>query len=240
MRKPLNYIKIIAFIAILLIMISCKQKESDSIPIEYAPIEISDKEFNTFLKKCDYIKAIISYYNGVYDETIKDFEKNGYENWSSTENYIKRIPSDTILKISYMITEEKSYDIPIVSILIPIKPNIQFFSSTSFMFGDLDNDQEEDCIITVHTEGNWIASNGYSNDVFVFLNKGNHYELTYFFSSHSLENVYNFDPVLIEKNQILGNTFSYAAEDPRCCPTLYSTMKINLDDLIVYKLKDVH
>ena len=135
-----------------------------------------------------------------------------------------------------MITEEKSYDIPMVSLSIPLKPNIQAFSPTSFIFGDLDNDKEDDCIITVHAEGNWNASNGYNNDVFVFLNKGNHYELTYFFSSHSLESVYSFNPVLIQKNQILGNTFSYADTDPRCCPTLYSTMKINLDDLIDFKL----
>lgn len=214
--------------------------QNDSIPKEYKPDNISDEKFNSFIKECDYKKAILSYYNTIYDEVIIEYKKNEYDDWSPTKNYIKQTSSDTVLKVNYMIRERNSYDISIVGFWIPLKPNIQVYSTTSSIFGDLDNDKEEDCIITVHTEGGWAGSNAYSNDIFVFLNKGDHYDLTYFFSSHSFKDVYNFDPVLIEKSQILGNTFSYADEDPRCCPTIFSTMKINLDDLKGYRLEDAH
>ena len=258
MNKQLNYkgTTLISFIILLFIFISCKQKESnpkepiliketviDSVPNNnlpneihqseetisvngwLEPIQISDEKFNTFTKKCDFKKAILTYYNTVYDEKIKEFKKEGYNNWSRSKNYIESSLNDSFLEVKYNVTEtvgDSSYDAAIVTLKIPLKPD-------NFVFGDLNNDQNEDCLITVFTEGNWALANGSQNNIFIFLNKGNNYKLTYVFTSSN-----NYNPVLIENNQIIANELSYAPKDPRCCPSLHSTDTTNLDTLKDY------
>lgn len=200
-------------------------KKTTSVNKWLDPVHISDKQFNTFKNKSDFKNQIHTYYNKKYEEIIKNFDKDANNHWTRSKNNIKLTPSDSILKISYLVTENRSYDISIVSLEIPLKPD----NNSSFIFGDVNNDQKEDCLVTVFSEGGWSASNTSNNDIFIFLNKENKYKLTYVFTSSG-----NYNPVLIKNNQIIANELSYAPEDPRCCPSLQTTDTTNLNTLKNY------
>ncbi len=256
MNKQFSYLKITKYIILIFIFFSCKQKEAsfkesdlikkfkkesvkndvpsnqiremeenDTISNLIKPSKISDKKFNTFIKKSDFKKQISSYYNKKYEEVIKSFYKEDDNNWTRSKNYIELTSSDSILNISYMVTEDKSYDISIVSLQIPIRPK----NNSGFIFGDLNNDQKEDCLVTVYSEGGWHASNASNNDIFIFLNEGINYRLAYAFTSSG-----NYNPALIENNQIIANERTYAPEDGRCCPSLHRADTTNLDALKGY------
>ena len=202
-----------------------EMEEKDTISDLIKPSKISDEKFNTFIKKSDFKKQIRSYYNKKYEEVIKNFLKEDDNNWIRSKNYIKKTPSDSILQLAYMVTENQSYDISIASLWIPLKPN----NNTNFVFGDLNNDQKEDCLVTVHSEGGWSASNASNNDIFIFLNEGINYRLAYVFTSSG-----NYNPALIDNNQIIANELSYAPKDARCCPSLHRTDTTNLAALKGY------
>jgi hypothetical protein len=165
----------------------------NSLVSEYKSEIISEKEFDNFKSKSDYIKVIEAY----------DL-KNPPELFGGKGN------ADNI----------SFYE-------LPTNINTQEYGNNGIIFGDLNADNERDCIISV------LRSDGYNEVTFfyVFINYG---------TTFKLEDVTNEDAICGCKKEGWPHQFRYQIiedrflkgvsechyKDAHCCPSLYFKTKV--------------
>lgn len=224
------------------------KKEYENLKTTLFPVKISENEFNNFIKKCNYKEDIISYYNLIYENKIKQFKKDNW-NWTRSKDPINLNTNDSIMRISFMVNENsikkedsimyssddfdkyKGYDISIMSLWIPLRTDIKIFTITPFVIGDLNHDGKKDCVITIHTEGGWKGGNTYWNDIFIFLTKDDGYELAYVITNSKISNAYRFEPELIKNNSIIGTAYYLDENDFYKDPSIKRFMKISFKNV---------
>ena len=246
------------------ILLTESKKEYENLKAALLPVKISESDFNTFKEKCNYKEEIISYYNLIYEEKLKQFKKEN-RNWTKSKEQFSVSTNDSIMRFNYLINEKawksgkwysaksydelyikkddslmyssddfdqyKGYDISIMNLWIPLRTDIKVFTSTPFILGDLNHDGKKDCIITVHTEGGWGTSNIYWNDIFIFLNNGDGYDLVFVKNYAQFSSAYRYYPELIKDNYIIGTAYYLDEDDFYRDPSIKKFMKISLKSL---------
>ena len=120
-----------------------------------------------------YINDILDYYDLKYNKALLDYKKKEID-YPKAEPIIEI--EGRVLRYKYRVTENKSYNITISSLWIPLSYNAKIMNFNPIVFGDLNNDNLEDCIIQTHSEGAFGGGNSYTRDVFVFINTGDSYQ----------------------------------------------------------------
>ena len=94
-----------------------------------------------------------------------------------------------------------------------------------------DKDEPVDLIVSIDTEGGGGGGNVYWNDLFVFLSKNGKFALTSFIDSPEVRGCRagQFFPDKIENGLILGTSFCFTENDPRCCPSLEYLTTVTFD-----------
>ena len=105
----------------------------------------------------------------------------------------------------------------------------------TILYGDIDNNNSEDLIVGVLTEGGGTGGNDlHSIDLFVFLNNNGKYQ----FVSVTPDNEVcggimnrgdNFMPYKIQGGFLIGKTVSYQDDDAMCCPSLEYNTKVKFN-----------
>jgi len=158
--------------------------------------------------------------------------KNYYEDIYSKGARTEETSTDSTGGIVYYnIPKNKDdYDGYLVDITIPQKIGINLYESNPILFGDLDHDNKEEMIMTVHTEGGGGGGNIASQDVFVFRKSNDSLEILCTVPDGSLCNCSDgmFRSKKIEKGLIIGISSCYKEDDGRCCPSVQSVSAVSL------------
>jgi len=160
-------------------------------------------------------------------ERVEDYKGGNWFTANSNEVfYVKK--EDSIVNTSNMYDKYEGYDISLMTLSVPLRTNIDIFTTTPFIFGDLNNDGKKDCILTIHTEGGMSASNIYYNDIFVFLNNGDGYDLAFVKNYAQFSSAYRYYPEFIEDNYVIGTAYYLDEGDIYWDPSIKKIMKISL------------
>lgn len=223
MRKILILLVIISFI-------SCKQNENS--------VDNSIKS-SDIIKKTEVVKITNTNVSLLFDKTVINTVKEYY-----MKEYIKEI------KKNEMVFEEEATDSSYVLNYIPIEegereimgmrciiiPKITSFDKSA-VFGDLNNDNLEDLVLTVKSEGPGTLN---SSNFFVFLNQNNKLDLKGVTSDYEILTSTNakefenrgkgyFAIKEINNGFLIGITSLYKDDsEPNCCPSLNFVTKTKL------------
>lgn len=178
-------------------------------------------------EKIDY-KAIYNHLIAEYKPEIISEEE--FDNFKKKSNYIKVIEAYDTQNPSELFGG-KEYEDNISYYDLPTEINTQKYGNNSILFGDLNNDNKRDCIISV------FRSDGYNEVTFfyVFINYGDTFKL---------ENVTNEDAICGCKQEGWPHLFRYQKiedgylkgisechyVDAHCCPSLYFRTKVKFID----------
>lgn len=211
--------KKLLFTSLILITVSCSKKREES-----PPINNSNDTLETI--KTSHLHQNNNS-NEIDDDVInilKDFYKKNYGKSARLEKEIK----DALLKLTYWyIPSEENYfsDGYIISVDIPLTKRSRA-KHEKFIInaveGDLNNDGLDDLAVIVNTaEGNYEGK-----DLFLFINKGDKYTLIGKDHQSQLDSFFNLGAstlsslVKIENQLLVVETYAYAEDDARCCPSL--------------------
>ena len=151
---------------------------------------------------------------------IKNYYKDIYSKGARTEE----TNTDSTARIVYynIPGNKDDYDGYLVDITIPKKTGINLYESNSILFGDLDHDNKEEMVMTVHTEGGGGGGNTASQDIFVFRRSNDSVQILCTVVDASLANCADgmFRAKKIEKGLIIGMSSCYKEDDARCCPSV--------------------
>jgi hypothetical protein len=203
--KNIEKTLLVSFLLVILTIISCKNSNTNN---------------DTQIHK--------NYSKNKLDKKITDIIANYYQEKYGQGNRMEKIVNDSILEYTYynIPKETDEYDGHLISILIPIK-NQNLFGSNSILHGDINNDNKDELIVTVHTEGGGTGGNIYSQDIFVFILKNNNYELVNVTGDNEISGCTgDFRISKIENNLIVGHSSCYTENDARCCPSEFFETKI--------------
>jgi len=178
----------------------------------------------------------------IENSIIKDIEKYYQDDYGNDLKLLKK-ETDSIIKISYEnIPENKDdYVFTQISIRIPKK-------GKNILYGDLNNDNLEDIIVIVNTEGGGAGGNVWWDDIFIFFKDKDKYLLpliktNWQISGCDREFGFNGGSILIEEiegNIIKGTSLCYTDKDSRCCPSLiYETQLQIINNQIVTKKRNL-
>ena len=168
----------------------------------------------------DVLRFIKNYYQREYKGTKVDFTDSD----TGLEMIFSNIPNDS-----------DDYDGFLIDVNIPKKENVIIYGA-SILFGDLDNNNSDDLIVGVHTEGGGTGGNAlHSTDLFVFLNNNGVYEFISMtpdqeIADNSKSNVCAFFPYKIENGLLIGSSTLYQNSDPTCCPSLEQDTKVKFSN----------
>jgi len=87
------------------ILLTESKKEYENLKAALLPVKISENDFNTFKEKCNYKEEIISYYNLIYEEKLKQFKKEN-RSWTRSKEQFRVNTNDSIMKFYYLINEK--------------------------------------------------------------------------------------------------------------------------------------
>ena len=164
-------------------------------------------------------------------QAIKDYYQINFGKGARLEETI----SDSLIELKYynIPDNNEDYDGMLLSITISLKKNYDLFGALPILNGDINNDQIEDLVMSVHTEGGGSGGNIWSQDIFVFIYKNEKYKLVNVTSDADICgcNYYgNFRARKIENNFLIGRSSCYTENDARCCPSLHYDVKVSLSN----------
>jgi len=167
------------------------------------------------------------------DKTVVQSIKDYYQINFGKGSRLKESTNDTIIELTYYNIPDKDdeHDGFLISITIPLTKNQELFSAIPILEGDLNKDQKNDLVISVHTEGGGGGGNVWSQDIFVFIYDNEKYKLVNVTSDRDVCGCNgNFRVRKIENNLIVGSSSCYAEDDARCCPSLHYETKVAFEN----------
>lgn len=110
---------------------------------------------------------------------------------------------------------------------------MNLFAANPVLYGELNNDDIDDLVISVHTEGGGSGGNVSSQDLFVFQKNDSKYEITSITQDGEISGCESgiFRATEIKDGFLIGNSSCYNDEDPRCCPSLEYVTKVELNNM---------
>jgi len=163
------------------------------------------------------LTEITTYYQESYGNDLRLVES---EDDSTKEMIYYNIPKD-----------KDGYEFPQISISIPKRTG-----ASSIFTGDLNQDNSNDLIVSVYTEGGGGGGNVSWSDLFVFIKNEKGYQLKTISTNWEVAGCNGMIGIEeIKDNKIIGTSLCYAEDDGRCCPSLkYSTaLKLVGDQIVV-------
>src|SRR5690625_3196212 len=163
---------------------------------------------------------------------IQEIEQYYHKEYSQATRQ-ERIEEDSFVETIYFnkAYKENTYESFVMRIEIPKEKE-----SDLILTGDLNNDNQDDLIVGVITEGVGYGGKIYWVDYFVFLNKENNYHLTTVKSNRELSDCQagfvTFNK--IENNTIKATESCFAKGDSRCCPSVHYEVEV---EVVVVKPK---
>jgi hypothetical protein len=96
-------------------------------------------------------------------------------------------------------------------------------SEDEYLFGDLNGDGKEEIVLYHEVMG---ATGPAMLDIFIFEGAPAAFKLLYFATAHEVSDCETgaFEPLAIVNGEIHGTAKCFAADDPRCCPSLAFSM----------------
>lgn len=210
----------------------------------------TNEKLKSTYQNIDYLREKIAINNGgLLDRSIiekikyyyhKEYEKQWdillkeHKDFSKIPTYESANDSIAYLKFAYMEgKKEDSLTIGMMHCSIPLKQGINLYMSSPVLYTDLDNDDINDLIVVVHTEGGWRGGNTYNQDIFVFLNEKGSYKLANVTGDWEMINpdTYGYIRVKnVENGILMADASIYTEKDARCCPSDHYFMKYKFED----------
>jgi len=163
------------------------------------------------------------------DSSMVHLIRQHYLNHQDPDWRLEEASDDTTLQLSFyhVPTKDDSFDGCLLSVSIPLLHELELFAAMPVLQGDLNQDGQNDYVITVHTEGGGGGGNVWDQDLFVFLGKGNSYSLACITPDGDICGCDgDFRARRIEGQYLIGNSSCYAPEDGHCCPSLHYETKV--------------
>ncbi|MBU3675740.1 MAG: hypothetical protein FGM54_00950 [Chitinophagaceae bacterium] len=205
------------FLLIIILSTSCNQLSEENINSKL------HDEKNVTNNNADSIKKL-NWPDETIIKSIKDYYQINYGKGARLE---ENRNDSTIEMTYYSIPDNKDdYDGHLIAIWIPLKKNMNLFAANPILEGDLNGDQIDDLILSVHTEGGGGGGNIWWQDLFVYIKENNGYKLMSVSSDKEISGCNgDFRAKEIKNNRLIGNSSCYTDDDPRCCPSLeYKTI----------------
>ncbi len=171
------------------------------------------------------IKETVKINSNLDDAILEQIKKHYLEDGKNMR--LVKIETDQTIEMKYynIPTEKDGYSFSQMTITIP-----KISSSESVFLGDLNNDNNEDLIVSVSTQGGWGGGNIGWDDIFIFLKEGNNYKLKLTKTSSEMVSCNGSMAINeIKDNKIIGESFCYAKDDARCCPSLNYDVSLKLE-----------
>lgn len=166
-------------------------------------------------------------------EREKELLKKEKEILIKENELLKKEGKKEIIKeriIEKKIVEKKKFVVSKTIVEKEFKKNIgkiEDSSSETFIndvfIGDLNEDGLNDGLVYYRKEAYQGGSGTTGNGLAIFLNKGNN--LYYLFKD---EELHSFSPEKIASNTIFGQIAEYGPDDPNCCPSIITKVKLQL------------
>lgn len=159
--------------------------------------------------------------------------KEYYSNKFKKNTRLEEANNDSTYQLVYynIPNENDRVDRFLISILIPLKSNMNLLGSVPILVGDINNDNNADLVVIVHTEGGGNGGNVWAKDIFTFIKQTDGFKLIDVTDDHSISGcVGNFSAVRIENNKVIGTSSCYDDDDPRCCPSLKFDTEVYLKE----------
>lgn len=158
-------------------------------------------------------------------EEILNQIKNYYYNEYGKGSRKEEVQTDSTFEITfYNLPKNKTdYDGFLMTITLAKRNSNLLYSAVPMLLGDLNNDEQNDLLVSAHTEGGGTGGNGiWWNDIFVFLKENGKYKMASVNKDMDLIdcNDGHFLMQKIENGYLVGNASCYAKEDALCCPSL--------------------
>ncbi|TRZ53395.1 hypothetical protein D4R99_00920 [bacterium] len=142
--------------------------------------------------------------------TIKNYYHDSYGKGTRLEESVE---DDSLYLLDYYRIPDKMDDSEqrLTLITIPLNQGINLYEANPILFGDLNNDNIDDLIITVHTDGDGTGASTDHQEIFVFMNIRGLYVLSCVVQDTDLapDCVGWFRAKKIRKNQLIGQTTCY-------------------------------
>lgn len=180
-----------------------------------------------------------------FDDNVLNDIKKYYQNEYGQDTRVDEQITDSTIEITYYNIPKANdeYDGFLIGITISKNNDKQLFGPTPIMYGDLNNDNLRDLVVSVHTEGGGTGGNKlWWNDLFVFLNQKDKLILASVTPDQEISgcNIYgHFTAKKIDNGYLIGNSSCYGEDDAFCCPSLNYITKVSLSkDTLVFHSKD--
>jgi hypothetical protein len=168
----------------------------------------------------------------VIDNEVLDYIKSYYKTEYGKGTRLEESESDTIADLVYynIPKDSNDYDGLLIGITIPKKVRMNLFDAEPILYGDLNNDGIEEIVITVHIEGSGAGGNTSTQELFVFQKINGKYKIITITNNNEISYCQSgiFRAKEIKNGILIGNSYCYKEEDPRCCPSLEYITKVQL------------
>jgi hypothetical protein len=148
--------------------------------------------------------------------TIKDYYQISY----GADCKLEESADDSTINLLYIKTNpitNEAESIFATSITIPKIPFYNLYGSKPIIYGDLNQDNQTDMLVSVHVE----SGNTAFQDLFVFTSKDGGYQLNSVTTDQDICGCEgNFRANKIMNNKVIGESNCYNENDARCCPSL--------------------
>lgn len=178
---------------------------------------------------------IIAKSNGiVLDKSIVQTIKDYYHDLYSKEGRLEEVNSDKEIRLSYyrIPSEDNEYlGGGLIDINIYLTDSQELYGAVPILEGDLNNDQKNDLVVTVHTEGGGMGASVWGQDIFVFTYTKGVYKLADIVGDGFVSGCRGtFRAHRIENNFIIGESICFTESDARCCPSSQYETKVALKE----------
>jgi len=202
------------YLFLLLFLVSCGNVSNESLVIKNQQI---DSKIYKDSQQLQLDKNMIN--------SIKDYYKGNFGNNAS----LSESQDDSTLNLSFFsisdIEDEESN--LLISILIPLTSSQELYGAIPILTGDLNNDSNDDLVVSVYTE----AGNSASQDIFTFISQDENFNLVNVSNDKELCGCNgSFRALRIEDNHLIGQSSCYSEQDAMCCPSLNYETKVALTD----------
>ncbi len=177
-------------------------------------------------------------YTAIPDTVVKTIRAYFVENFGDSTSRLEETVSDTLDNMVYYAIPKAKDDWG--GFLIDIEIPKADYQDTNHRYnpihGDLNGDGVNDEIIYVHTEGDGVGGNTFTDYFFLYLSNNGTLQPAGIYCGFELCNcptkphlwANGFFPQKIENGYLIGESACYTENDGHCCPSLHYTTKVKL------------